>query len=258
MSVSLLLDALLANPLATVKSGLVALHLVGLILGLGAATLLDLVIARFLVARRVTSDYCQIVEFSSKVVSIGLVLLWLTGLGFLIFYVVTDPVKLTNQKIWAKMIIVAILTLNGVFIHRTVLPLLRSQIGRSLFDGLMPRERSLLLASGAVSVTSWYIPMILGAFPQLNFLPAIPILLAYGLLLSIAIMVTQGFGAITARRDSRRRVLRALDGIRFAQAPVLAAGGVDMPGDDRLVMQDVGRAIAQYLMSAREQPAAAG
>jgi hypothetical protein len=203
MSLSVLFEALTANPSATVKSCLMAIHLIGLSFGMGAATLLDLVIVRFLVTRKVTNDYCQIVEFSSKLVTAGLILLWLTGMGFLIFYVVSDPVKLTNQKIWAKMIIVSILTLNGVFIHRTVLPLVRTQIGRSLFDGLMARERSMLLASGAVSVTSWYIPMVLGVFPQLNFLPAIPILLIYGLLLAVAIIATQSFGVISARRESR-------------------------------------------------------
>lgn len=252
MNISLVIEALLANPLATFKSGLIALHLVGLILGLGAATLLDLVIARFLVKNRVTSDYCQVVEFSSKVVSIGLALLWLTGLSFLVLYAVSDPVKLTNQKIWAKMIVVGILTLNGVFIHRTVLPVMRSQIGRGLFDRLLPRERSLLLASGAISVTSWYIPMLLGAFPQLNFLPAVPILLVYALLLLAAIIATQSLGAMAARRDSRRRVLQALDGIRGGQAIVTCPVGVDVTA---IQGREVGRAIAQYLMTVREQTA---
>jgi hypothetical protein len=249
MSLSVLFEALTANPSATVKSCLMAIHLIGLSFGMGAATLLDLVIVRFLVTRKVTNDYCQIVEFSSKLVTAGLILLWLTGMGFLIFYVVSDPVKLTNQKIWAKMIIVSILTLNGVFIHRTVLPLVRTQIGRSLFDGLMARERSMLLASGAVSVTSWYIPMVLGVFPQLNFLPAIPILLIYGLLLAVAIIATQSFGVISARRESRQRVQRALDSLGHVGAlrPVVSV----VAADDQVVMQDVGRAIAQYLMAGR-------
>jgi hypothetical protein len=91
---------------------------------------------------------------------------------------------------------VCILTLNGAFIHRTVLPLIRNRLGRNLFDGLRPGQRSLLLATGAVSATSWYVPLILGAVPQLNFLPALPILLAYVLLLSVAIVATHGLARV--------------------------------------------------------------
>ena len=39
-------------------------------------------------------------------------------------------------------------------------------------------------------------PLVLGAFPQLNFLPAWPILLAYMLLLTAAILVTHGLARV--------------------------------------------------------------
>jgi hypothetical protein len=172
------------------------MHLMGLVLGVGAATLLDLFIVRFMMQNRVSSEYCGFVEFASRVVKAGLVVLWLTGLSFLLFYALFDPVKLTNQKIWAKIVIVCILTLNGVFIHRTVLPLIRDRVGRSLFDGLRPSQRSLLLATGAISAVSWYVPLLLGALPQLNFLPALPILVAYAILLAIAIAVTHGLARV--------------------------------------------------------------
>jgi hypothetical protein len=179
------------------KSGLRVTHFLGLVLGLGAATLLDLIILRFLATRRVSAENCDIVEFASKVVTAGLVLLWVSGIGFLLHYALFDPAKIGNQKIWAKIAIVGILTLNGVFIHRAVLPLVRRNVGRGLFEGLSPRQRALLLASGVVSATSWYVPLLLGSIPQLNFVvPAWIILAAYGVLLTLGILLTQGIARI--------------------------------------------------------------
>jgi len=177
---------------AALKSGFVAVHLLGLVLGLGAATMLDLIISRFLLINRITSDYWRVIHLLSKVVSIGLILLWASGCAFLVHYLILDPGKLQNPKIWAKIAIVAILTLNGVFIHAIVLPLVRARIGRFVFDGLTSTQRTVLLASGAISGVSWWIPLILGAFPQLNFaVPATTILLVYGILLTLAIGFTQ-------------------------------------------------------------------
>jgi hypothetical protein len=196
MNLLVLVERLSADPIATLKSCLIAAHLFGLLLGVGAATLLDLFIVRFMILGKVSKEYCSVVDFSSKIVTFGLLILWVTGIGFLIHYALFDPVKLTNQKVWAKIAIVVVLTLNGMFIHRTVLPLMRNRIGRSLFDGITPSQRSLLLVTGSISATSWYVPLVLGAFPQLNFLPAWPILLAYMLLLTTAIVVTHGLARV--------------------------------------------------------------
>jgi hypothetical protein len=196
MDLLVLVERLSADPIATLKSSLIAGHLFGIILGVGAATLLDILIIRFMILNKVKEEYCGVVEFASKLVTFGLVILWVTGIGFLVHYFLFDPVKLTNQKVWAKIAIVVVLTLNGMFIHRTVLPLMRNRIGRSLFDGITPHQRSLLLVTGAVSATSWYVPVVLGAFPQLNFLPALPILAAYMLLLTTAIVVTHGLARV--------------------------------------------------------------
>ena len=175
---------------ALVKSTLLALHLLGLVLGLGAATMLDLIIVRFVGSRTVTQEYWSVISLLSKAVTGGLVLLWISGIGFLTHYAVFNPTLLTNPKIWAKIAIVGVLSLNGVFIHRAVLPLVRRQVGGPLFEGLTNFQRSCLLASGAISGMSWWIPLGLGAFPQLNFtVGAETILAIYALLLMLAIIL---------------------------------------------------------------------
>lgn len=196
MNLFQIFERLAGDPISTLKSCLIAMHLFGLLLGLGAATTLDIFIAKFMIMGRVKKEYCIFIDFCSNIVSIGLLILWVTGAGFLIYYYEFDPMKLSNQKVWAKIAIVAVLTLNGAFIHRTVLPLMRNRVGRNLFHGLTAGQRSLLLVSGAVSVTSWYVPLLLGTFPQLNFLPAVPILIVYFILLLLAILATHGFARL--------------------------------------------------------------
>lgn len=179
------MDVFLLDPAATIKNVLRFLHFVGLAMGLGAATLLDLTILRFFFRKPIGQESIEIVEFASRVVDLGLKILWITGFGFLLHYAILEPAKLANPKIYAKLAIVATLTLNGAFIHAVVLPGLRAQKGRFIFSGVTPARRFAFILSGAISVVSWYVPVMLGAFSQLNHaVPAAAILTVYVLLVA--------------------------------------------------------------------------
>lgn len=193
MGLVYLINTLSLDPVAALKTGLRIAHFVGLALGLGAATVLDLMILKFFLKGKVSKEQWAVFHFGSRIVNAGLVMLWITGLGFLLHYALFDPIKLGNDKVWAKMTIVLILTINGAFIHSVILPKVKAQIGRTLLDGMSVRQRSVLLVSGAISATSWYVPLMLGALPQLNFVvPMVTILLAYAVLLAAAIAVAHG------------------------------------------------------------------
>ena len=190
----------LSDPAALLKAWVRLLHLIGIVIGLGAATVLDLVILRFIISDKITDAHASLVEFCSKIVTAGLALLWLSGAAFLLHYYAFEPDKLGNEKVWAKIAIVGILTLNGYFIHVLILPLVRARVGYSLFEGLPLRPRVLLLTCGAVSATSWHVPLLLGAFPQLNFVvPATTILLAYAVILCGAVAITQVIAHVLLR-----------------------------------------------------------
>lgn len=153
------------------------LHFAGLVLGLGGAVFLDLTLARF-ARRSLTHDHVDLVVWISRFVTLGLGLLWLSGLGFLALYQLADPEKLANPKIYAKMTIVAVLTANGLAIHLTVLPQLRRRIGQPLLEELRPRLRLLFAVTSAASLVSWTVPVVLGAAPQLNFVVPFQTILA--------------------------------------------------------------------------------
>src|SRR4029078_6199197 len=85
---------------------------------------------------------------------------------------------------------------------------------KRLLDGLSPSDCSLVLLAGTVSVISWYVPLILGAIPQLNYVvPAEVILSCYALLLIAGNTVIQGaivfFGGYSIPVDSDRSKISA-------------------------------------------------
>jgi hypothetical protein len=108
-----------------------------------------------------------------------------------VYYWGFDPEKLGNPKIYAKVTIVGVLSANAIFLHATVLPIVHRQISRRLFAGLSTHDSVYMIIGGATSATSWYVPVALGAVPQLNFIvPAQTIWASYCAILLAANAVT--------------------------------------------------------------------
>ncbi|MBL0936415.1 MAG: hypothetical protein IBJ07_16850 [Rhizobiaceae bacterium] len=187
MGILTLVHIITADLPLLLKCSLRIVHFFGLALGLGSATLLDIYLFKFMIKGRITERVWTIFEFGTRIVNVGLVLLWASGLGFLAYYFAFDPAKLANPKIWAKLAIVAALTLNGAVLHWVVLPRVRQRIGRSLLDGIDRRHIGLFATTGALSAVSWYFPVLLGALSQLNgTVSAAAILGLYGIAFALA------------------------------------------------------------------------
>lgn len=184
-----------------IRSGLRLVHFAGIILGIGAATLLDLIIFRFVLTRRIEESYIRVIIFSSHIITVGLVLLWISGVGFFIY----DTTNMDNPKLLAKIIIVTVLTLNAFLVHLFVLPQVEIQIGQHLFDGLSKWHCFLLILIGTISAISWYVPMILGIVPQLNnTIPSEIILASYSaLILSVNVIIQIVLVIIQHQRENR-------------------------------------------------------
>lgn len=159
--------ALLGEP-SFLKGGIRIVHFIGLALGLGTATFLDLLMLRFMVRSKVRPTHVQAFNFGTKIVTAGLVMLWISGLGFLGYYGLFETDKLANPKIWAKLSVVGVLTANAVYLHKVVLPMVEQQVSRPLFAGLSVQQRMLMLVGGATSATCWYVPVALATIPQFN------------------------------------------------------------------------------------------
>lgn len=176
-------------------------HFAGIIFGVGAATILDLIIFRFVLLKRIEETYIHIIDFTSNIITLGLVLLWTSGFGFLIYYLFCDFEKLDNPKLWAKIIIVSVLTLNALLVHAFVVPQVEIQIGQHLFDGLSRLHRFLLIMIGTISAISWYVPLVLGIVPQFNnTVPSEIILAGYSVLIVFVNIIIQIILAMIQRQ----------------------------------------------------------
>ena len=221
-------SVLSAEPGTVIKSAIKIGHLFGIILGLGAATALDLIVLKFLLAGKIKREHVLLVEFMTKIVSAGLFLLWASGISYLLHYGIFDPAKLGNEKVWAKIAIVVVLTINGFFIHRRVLPLIKKQVGRALFDGLPRRECGLMLTFGTISAISWYVPLVLGAMPHFNFVvPASGLLAAYAILLALAVASTQGIIHAIKRNETTPEAQASYDVLMHRVSAIVVRARLD-------------------------------
>lgn len=150
---------------------LVILHIVGTVLGAGAATVTDYLVFKFAKDKKIDKDEFRILHTISDLIWAGLFLLLITGFGFLSLHLVDftgvrDAYSV--DKLWAKFTIVIILTLNGFFIHYYVLPTLKKRLGKSLATSSFMKKSLLIFSPGAISSVSWYTALVLGAWRGLE------------------------------------------------------------------------------------------
>jgi hypothetical protein len=183
-------------------------HLMGLIMGLGGAFLADYTIFTRGVIRPVSAYTIHQAEFLSRLVSIGLVILWVTGSALIWLNLQQHPEYLTNPKLWAKIAIVVLLTVNGVCVHRIILPIMRRSVGYRLFAEMPSRSIAMLTLFGSVSVVSWSVPFILGKASELNYItPMWQILAVY------LVVVLTVWGMMFAVMRSISRIQQALQAV---------------------------------------------
>ncbi len=193
--------AALGLPVIALKSLVLLVHLMALVLSFGAVMFLDLYLLRYLLLQPLPAHAPEMAEFGSWLVGAGLAVLWITGLVFLLQYWLHDPVKLENPNVWIKVIVVSCLTINGIAIHRFVLPLLRTKVGRRILDGETRAVCQLVIVVGSVSFASWLTAVVLGLTKELNFAVSGPALFtAY---LALNILVWSGFNGIIALFSGR-------------------------------------------------------
>lgn len=171
----------------TLLSMVKLVHLLGLIMGFGGAILADLMILRFAILKPVERQIVNNARVLSHIVFAGLGLLWLSGAALVYIRYSADANVLNNQKIWAKVIIVSFLTVNGIAVHRFALSHLASRLGHQLFDVTKLSEMASLTMIAGISSVSWMLPFVLGVATEFNYkVPASQILGVYAALILVA------------------------------------------------------------------------
>ena len=198
------MESLLA---VNLKSLIIFVHLSGLAFGVGGAWMLDIYVLRKMYKSAVTRENIQIITFVSKLVMIGLAMLWISGLAFLLFYSFMQPELLLNHKIWAKLCIVIVLSVNGYYLHKVVIPLIVENHGKILIRALNLRQINCLTLIGCISFISWPLVMFLGTFKSINFsFSFLEILGFYCLVLIVALATSFTMKSFLIEKEMNRKI----------------------------------------------------
>lgn len=121
---------------------LVVTHVIGTVLGVGAATFAEIFLIKAMRDGEMDPHESSTLRTVYWVMRIGLVLAVVSGFGFLLLYRLEgNESYLYNEALWAKMVIVLILMINAI---------------------LLTAHRVPMWLGSALSFTSWYAALIIG------------------------------------------------------------------------------------------------
>jgi hypothetical protein len=135
-------------------------HLGAMAAGLGAVIFADSTIIRRL-SRPITRQQLAVVHHAHGVISIALLMLWLSGLALLALKTGFDPAKFT-PKLMTKLGTVTVLSITALAMARIALPYLERSVGRRLIDAPLADQAQLALCA-AMSAAGWGTALMLGA-----------------------------------------------------------------------------------------------
>lgn len=161
--------------------GFLVLHLVGLVFGVGGATLTDLVFVNAVRKKFVSKTVIRVMDHMSQAVIAGFFLLVASGVGLL--FTGTD----TSPRFWAKMIVVAVVGLNGYLAHRWTFPKLAEKIHAGKRHVSLSFLQ-LLSINAAVSGTSWYTALFIGTW-KMAWIPFAVWVGGYVVLLGLVVLI---------------------------------------------------------------------
>lgn len=135
-------------------------HVVGFILGVGGATISDILFIKFLKDFKISIFEDKVLKIMSQIVWVGLFLIVISGVGL---YLPQAEVLLQTPKFLVKMLIVFVIIINGALLNLIISPrLIKISFGQCLDINHTHRLRKVAFMLGAISFSSWYSALILG------------------------------------------------------------------------------------------------
>ena len=162
-------------------------HMLGVVVGLGSAIVADTLFFKFLKDLRISKKESEVLSYVSHLVVLGLIMLIISGGAIFL----SDPVKyLASSKFITKMVIVAVIAINGFALHKRLSPHLREIQWDAGAHAKNRPLRKLAFALGAISSTSWFSALLLGYVKSIpaNTLQALG---GYACLLILAVGASQ-------------------------------------------------------------------
>jgi uncharacterized membrane protein len=153
---------------AEYKSYFTLLHLFGFALGVGGATISDVLFFKFLKDFKITKAERDVLKIMSQVVWFGLLIIVLSGIAL---FLPESARLLESGKFITKMIVVSVIILNGVVLNLLITPKLLTIAWKEtgMHVGKVSRMSNIAFAAGAISFVSWYTAFFLGFARNVQF-----------------------------------------------------------------------------------------
>lgn len=182
-----MLDAITITPYAIYAT----FHILGVVLGAGAAFMSDISILSSIRSKVLSVIEVYIVELSDKIIWIGIALMAVSGI--LLFLRDIDG-YLASPEFLAKLTIAAVIFVNSAITHFKHIPAIKSVEGRRFDeDAVFVKRLSLILTSGGISIVSWLF-IVFGALRDVPY--------SYTTIISVylsAVLVAVVFGFVWKR-----------------------------------------------------------
>lgn len=167
---------------------LVLFHLIGIVIGLGSATVVDVVSLQALRAGQFSQERVALIKTIGNLVWLGLSLIIVSGLMLLFENGIPQSLAELPVKPLVKLGITFVIVINGLVIHRMILPRLTQAAGKPFSQTNLPAAATLLGISAAVSATSWWTTFVYGAWRRIP-LSGGEMISAYLLILLVTVVI---------------------------------------------------------------------
>lgn len=199
-----LLDITFVPILELLHKPILWVHLLGFALGVGGATITDVLFFKFLNDFKISAEENKVLHTLSQIIWVGLLLAVISGIGL---YLPNAEVLNETPKFLLKTLVVLVIIVNGAFLNLYVSPKLVTISWNS--TTLLPvrsilRLRRAAFALGAISFVSWYSAFILGFLKNVPF-GFTQLLGIYAGLLLIAVVGSQILERILCKTASTAR-----------------------------------------------------
>lgn len=193
-------DVSLGTILAHNRGIILGLHLFGVILGVGGASITDILFFKFIKDFRISSDEATIISVVSQIIWFGLAILILSGIGL---YLPEADRFNQSSKFLVKVVAVGVILVNGAFLNLVVAPrLIHITFGGPHHhkSGELKHLRKVAYALGAISITSWYCAFILGLIKSIPLSFTTLVSVFFGVL-GVAVVISQLFEQVMIRKN---------------------------------------------------------
>ncbi len=192
------LDVPLIPLLQSARQYSLTLHFLGMIFGLGATVVVDVMFIHFLASLQITVRESVILHLLSQMIILGLILLILSGVGL---YMTDIEGYLASDRFLMKMLVVLVATINGLILNLYVTPKMDKISLVEEDRGQHETLKKISFALGGISIVSWFTAYFLAMIKVLSTFSFTTLLIAYLLLLGAAIVGSQIAKKVYEGRD---------------------------------------------------------